>query len=74
MYWYSSELQPNPLAEVLAVHPSANNVPLIAEQVVGTGRSLFFGFDETWRWRYREDESEYAAFWMRTIRYLASVK
>jgi len=32
---------------------------------------MFFGFDETWRWRYREDELRFNQFWIQTVRYLA---
>ena len=33
---------------------------------------MFFGFDETWRWRFREDEVHFNQFWIQTIRYLAA--
>src|SRR5262249_39526843 len=29
------------------------------------------GFDETWRWRYREKERYFNQFWIQTVRYLA---
>ncbi len=45
--------------------------PLVVQQFVGSGRSLFFGFDETWRWRFREDELRFNQFWIQTVRYLA---
>jgi hypothetical protein len=45
--------------------------PLAVQQFVGSGRSLFFGFDETWRWRWREDELHFNQFWVQTMRYLA---
>ena len=32
---------------------------------------MFFGFDESWRWRFREDEPRYNNFWIQTIRYLS---
>ena len=41
------------------------------QQFVGAGRSMFFGFDETWRWRFREDELRFNRFWMQTVRYLS---
>jgi hypothetical protein len=41
------------------------------QQFVGTGRSMFFGFDETWRWRLREDEARFNHFWIQTMRYLS---
>ena len=32
---------------------------------------MFFGIDETWRWRFREDELRYNEFWIQTVRYLS---
>jgi hypothetical protein len=56
----------------LAPHPSPLAThPLVVQQFVGAGRSLFFGFDETWRWRWREDELRFNQFWVQTVRYLA---
>src|SRR5262249_13934977 len=37
----------------------------------GRGRTLFFGFDETWRWRFREDELRFNQFWIQTVRFLS---
>jgi uncharacterized membrane protein len=81
MYWYSSKYRPKPLAEVLAVHKSEKAVfkdansdgrhPLVVQQFAGSGRSMFFGFDETWRWRRGADESKFNNFWIQTMRYLS---
>ncbi len=82
MYWTSSGYRLRPLAEVLAVHPHEKmaggpapnqdpRLPLVVQQYVGTGRSMFFGFDETWRWRLREDESKFNQFWVQVMRYLS---
>jgi len=43
----------------------------VVQQFVGAGRSMFFGFNETWRWRWREDEANFNKFWVQTVRYLA---
>jgi len=32
---------------------------------------MFFGFDETWRWRLREDEIRFNQFWVQVMRYLS---
>jgi hypothetical protein len=45
--------------------------PLFVQQFVGAGRSMFLGFDGTWRWRFRENEVHFNQFWIQTIRYLA---
>jgi hypothetical protein len=82
MFWSSTGYGVKPLAEVLAVHPSEKAVgkvgpnqdtrlPLVAQQFVGSGRSMFFGFDETWRWRLREDEIRFNQFWIQVMRYLS---
>jgi hypothetical protein len=83
MYWYAEGYQPKRAAEVLAVHPtlaeakegsgrSEGKHALVVQQFVGAGRCMFFGFDETWRWRFREDEGHFNQFWVQTIRYLAT--
>jgi hypothetical protein len=82
MFWNASGYRIKPLAEVLAVHPSLKvdgpaapntdgRLPLVVQQYVGTGRSMFFGFDETWRWRLREDEARFNHFWIQVCRYLS---
>src|SRR5207245_10395561 len=43
----------------------------VVQQFVGSGRCMFFGFCETWPWRYREDELRFNQFWIQTVRYLA---
>jgi len=78
MYWFAEGYQPKRAAEVLAVLPEIEGEPARAErqalavqQFVGAGRSMFFGFNETWRWRFREDELRFNQFWVQTVRYLA---
>ncbi|MGF1582130.1 MAG: VWA domain-containing protein [Gemmataceae bacterium] len=82
MYWWAQKYSLKPLAEVLATHPTKEGVgetrrggttkhPLVVQQYVGAGRCMFFGFDGTWRWRYREDEKRYNQFWIQTVRYLS---
>ncbi len=85
IYWWSGNYRLKPLAEVLAVHPELKGdardpaghdgrLPLVVQQFVGAGRSLFFGFDETWRWRFRDGEPQFANFWIQTMRYLARTR
>jgi hypothetical protein len=82
-YWYADGYVPKRAAEVLAVHPKVRGLrgegkpgeaglhPLVVQQFVGAGRSMFLGFNETWRWNWREDQAHYNNFWMQTMRYLA---
>ncbi len=51
--------------------PALNGQPLVVQQFVGAGRCMFFGFNETWRWNFREDQAHYNQFWIQTVRYLA---
>jgi uncharacterized membrane protein len=84
MYWWSRGYKVAPAAEVLAVHENKRadnprpgqdqNHPLIVQQFVGSGRTMFFGFDESWRWRFRENEPRYNSFWVQTIRYLSRLR
>jgi Aerotolerance regulator N-terminal/von Willebrand factor type A domain len=83
IYWWSEGYVPKPAAETLLVHPDVKSVarrpgpqgdtghPLLVQQFVGAGRSMFLGFDETWRWRLREYELRFNQFWIQMIRYLA---
>src|SRR5262249_11238696 len=70
LYWYARGYKRKPAAEVLAVHPDRTaeapgptgrpeNHPLALQQFVGGGRVIFLGFDDTWRWRFRNDEEHF---------------
>src|SRR5262249_8642028 len=54
LYWHPEAYRAKRAAEVLAVHPEVKaeggkgNLPLVVQQFVGAGRSMFFGFNETW--------------------------
>jgi hypothetical protein len=86
LLWYARGFRIKPGAEVLAVHSearadsggdsaeAAGRYPLVVQQFVGAGRTLFYGFDESWRWRFRDDESRFNQFWIQTVRYLARRK
>src|SRR5262245_44709336 len=83
LYWYAKGYRRKLSAEVLAIHPDRaadpqpgagardENHPLVLQQFVGAGRVLFIGFDDTWRWRLREDEVRFNQFWIQAIRSLA---
>jgi uncharacterized membrane protein len=77
LYWHVHGIKRKLSAEVLAVHPEksaaenvSENYPLVLQQFAGAGRVLFFAFDETWRWRFREDEEKYNRFWIQVVRLL----
>jgi hypothetical protein len=85
LYWYARGCRTKPAARVLAVHPdqpaldaprrardgSGGKYPLVVHQPVGAGRSMFFGFDDSWRWRLRENEKHFNRFWKNSVDYLA---
>ncbi len=76
VYWYLPVLRPKPLATTVMLHgdPSQRNqfgpAVLMAAQPVGSGRTVFLGFDTTWRWR-GPAEMYFNRFWVQTVRYLA---
>jgi hypothetical protein len=81
IYWSHPVLKAKPTARVLAVnsnparHTDRNEPePLLATLPFGTGRVLYVGFDETWRWRYVQDGRMHQAFWDNVVRYLASLR
>jgi hypothetical protein len=45
--------------------------PLVVQHFVGAGRAMFLGFDETWRWGFRENQRHFNQFWIQAVRYLA---
>ena len=69
--------QAKPAATVIAEHrladarlrPDGRGMPLIATQIVGAGRVIFNGTDETYRWRSIHEDA-YDKFWVKGIRYL----
>src|SRR5262249_31325025 len=86
MFWWSEDYGIKPAAEVLLVHPqrpatdagsrrlsggNEGGYPLAVQQFAGARRTLFFGFEETWRWRSQDNESRFNQFGIQTVRYLA---
>lgn len=45
--------------------------PAIARQYVGKGEVVMHATDETWRWRWRNDDRYFARYWGQTVRRLA---
>lgn len=83
LYWYAKNYRRKLSAEVLAVHPDRpaegaggtinrdENHPLVLQHFVGSGRVLFIGFDDTWRWRLLQDEPRFNQFWLQATRTIA---
>ena len=78
LLWFAKGYRRKLGAEVLAEHPThpAENMPgerhpLALQQFSGAGRVIFLGIDETWRWRFRDDEEQFNRFWMQAVRTLS---
>ena len=72
MYWSFPVTRARPGATVLARHgdPRMQNQygrhVLLASQLYGPGRTVFIGFDSTYRWRYLA-EDHFDGFWARLV-------
>lgn len=75
MYWYLPVRKAKPAAEVLLRHPENKNQygqhVLSAVSYYPEGRTMYVGFDESWRWRFIYGETYFERFWRNAIRYLA---
>jgi hypothetical protein len=78
LFWSAKGYRRKPNTVVLAVHPdrpaegAANeNHPLVVQSFAGAGPVLFIGFDDTWRWRYRNDEEHFDRFWVQAMKVLS---
>lgn len=70
IYWFYPIRQEKPLATVLARASDPSEGPiLLAAQIVGTGRSVFQAFDETWRFR-KIREAHFDRYWIQANRFL----
>ncbi len=83
VYWWHPVIQLKPAASSLAISgdPLSRTLdgigepsPLIAVQYYGKGRSLYIGFDETWRWRFLDDGRHYRKFWSNAVDFLGAGK
>ncbi len=81
-HWMSTGYRRKPSAEVLAAHPTRPSEgsdggathPVVLQHFVGSGRVVFFAFDETWRWRWRSGEERFNSFWTQAVRTTARSK
>jgi hypothetical protein len=82
LFWYARGYRLKPNTSVLAVHPRwpaeggrpGEGYPLIIQSHVGTGSVLFLGFDDTWRWRFRDSEEYFDRFWIQVVRVLSHTR
>ncbi|MCA9234620.1 MAG: hypothetical protein KDA44_04085 [Planctomycetales bacterium] len=79
VYWALAPVKLRPGAETLAVfRPTIDDPPVgftsspaIVRQFVGAGEVLLHLTDETWRWRWRNDDRYFARYWGQAVRRLA---
>ncbi|MCE9562045.1 MAG: VWA domain-containing protein [Planctomycetes bacterium] len=79
LYWAAKGYRRKPNTVVLAEHPdrpaeggpAGANQPLVIQSFAGAGPVLFLGFDDTWRWRYRNDEEHFDRFWVQAVKVLS---
>ncbi|MBA4064780.1 MAG: hypothetical protein C0501_13915 [Isosphaera sp.] len=82
LYWAASGYRRKANTVVLAEHPdrpaegagAGERHPLVVQAFAGAGLVLFFGFDDTWRWRYRNDEEYFDRFWVQAVRVLSKAR
>ncbi len=64
-----------PGATALLVHPyrigGTAKLPLVAVHRVGSGKVMFCGVEETWRWRKAVGDQYHYRFWAQTARWMA---
>jgi hypothetical protein len=74
-FWYYPVTKLRPGATPLLAHPTAKMgeqpMPLLAYQAYGKGQVLFFGFEETWRWRLNTQDKIFGRFWGQVLLYMA---
>lgn len=77
IYWSFPSEGPKPAARVLIEHSDptlrrlSGSRPLLVTGQYGSGRTVYLGFNGTWRWRKIGRNAEYfKRFWIQTTRYL----
>jgi len=75
VYWSFPNRGPKPVARVLIEHTDPTlpdgRRPLLVTGQYGSGRTVYLGFNGTWRWRRVGQDAEYFnRFWVQTTRYL----
>lgn len=77
-YWYYPVSRAKPGAVVLAEHPYDRDergpMPLIVVGRYDPGRTLFCGYDGTWRWRFWVGDLYFNRFWVQAINYVGSYR
>lgn len=71
--WTAQVARARPTAQVFLVDPTPERasadgpMPIIAQQPYGQGMVMYFGVDETYRWRSKKGEELYSRIWNQVI-------
>jgi len=77
VHWAAPVARVKPGAEILLVDPRPvsagryGNLPVFAMQGYGSGKCVYFGTDETYRWRSKTGEKYYSILWGQIMQTLA---
>ncbi len=73
--WFLPVSRAKPGSQVILRHPRESNsygrYPLLVAGYYPSGRTLFLGFDETWKFRFHYGPRYHERFWRNAIRWLA---
>jgi len=67
--WFAQSTRQKPTAETLLT--ASNQVPVIATQPFGRGQTLYFGTDETYRWRNKVGAKYFIRIWTQILQSFA---
>lgn len=79
VYWSYPVVEAKAGAKVLLEHTDPKlilkekNRPLLVTGIFGSGRTIYMGFNNIWRWR-KNSEKYFDKFWIQNIRYLIEGK
>jgi len=65
--WTARVSRARPTAQVFLVATQPDSMPVIAQEQYGQGMVMYFGSDETYRWRSQVGEKYYAQIWNQVI-------
>jgi hypothetical protein len=71
MQWVNSVRTRAGSETLLEAVTAGRRVPALVARRVGAGRSLYAGFDETWRWRSKTGDFHQGRYWNQLVRWTA---
>lgn len=67
--WFAQSTRSKPTAETLLT--TSAGIPIVATQTYGRGQTIYFGTDETYRWRSKVGAKYFVRIWTQIIQSLA---